>query len=659
MAPRVRYRRSQLEPYFARIRVPVTERPGNVEGLSPEKQLEILTLLHKCHLCNIPFENLSMHYSWHRIIDVDPQHLFNKIILQPGRGGYCMENNSLFYTLLGTLGFDVYMAGARMFQPELGKYNGFNHCVIIVNIGNQPYMVDVGFGANGPLAPLKMDAEANQVLKHVGPMSIRLRYDAIPQGFNRRGKFWIYQHRLNPEADWAPLYCFTDFEFLPEDIRHINLAPSTAPTSVFVQKVVCTRFTTDNDFKIVNGKIEVQTRWDTDDAAMNGALILFGSTLKLRTEGVTVYQTELESETERLKALQKYFLIKLPEQDRNAIRGSATEIHESEILVHWASYFLTRRMTEAPSFEKDSQVTRLDEATFAADLTKAFCVGTVPNGGYVASVFLRVASVYLSQRNQPDPIAASWQFLNATHEGPAILVVEDVKPGRGISVIHVTLYQGGLLSQSPWVSPQSKKRAVAYITSSQLAGEKGITLPTGFDVKDSPPPVDLEQLTKSSDANWERLYLPIMDYVPILNNLEFYAPKDCKFRPATYDFWIRMANVEGFTNASLGYISDAGPPLIVETFRPSGPDSEVPEGGFAFDKMFWYPTVSMSLEVKKALAAEGEEWLRLRVAAKVLKNGRYDAEVIVFDRNGEVVALSNHVALAVDIERNISRKGRL
>ncbi|KAH7161720.1 hypothetical protein EDB81DRAFT_756227 [Dactylonectria macrodidyma] len=326
MAPRLRFRRSQLEPYFARIRVPVMERPGNVEELSPSKQLQILTLLHKCHLCNIPFENLSMHYSWHRIIDVDPQHLYNKIILEPGRGGYGMENNTIFYALLATLGFDVYMAGSRVYQQEVGKYNGFNHCVIIVNIGDQPYMVDVGFGAKGPLGPLKMDAEARQVIKQIGPSSIRLKYDAIPQGYNRRAKYWIYEHQVSPGAEWAPLYCFTDLEFLPEDIKHINMAPSTSPASIFTQKIICHRFTTDNDFKVVHGRIEVQTRWDTDDAIVNGSLIMIGSTLKLRTDGVTVWQMEMETETERLKALQKYFLIKLPEHDRHAIRGSATEI---------------------------------------------------------------------------------------------------------------------------------------------------------------------------------------------------------------------------------------------------------------------------------------------------------------------------------------------
>ncbi|KAK7422500.1 hypothetical protein QQZ08_009490 [Neonectria magnoliae] len=326
MVLRVKYRRSQLEPYFARIRVPVTERPGNVEDLSPDKQLEILKLLHKCHLCNIPFENLTLHYSWHRLINIDPDHLYNKIILQPGRGGYCMENNTLFHTLLVTLGFDVYMAGARVYQQDAGKYGGFSHCVIIVNIGNMTYVVDVGFGANGPITPLRMDPTGNEFFNHLGPMSVRLRYDVIPQGFNRKTKVWIYENRLQPDADWTPLYCFTDMEFLPEDIQNMNLAPSTMPSSIFVQKVLCTRFTTDNDFKVVNGKIEVLTRWDTDDAKVNGSLILVDNKLKLRTEGVVVYEEELHSESERLKALQKYFIIKLPEQDRYAIRGCATEI---------------------------------------------------------------------------------------------------------------------------------------------------------------------------------------------------------------------------------------------------------------------------------------------------------------------------------------------
>ncbi|KAH6886222.1 hypothetical protein B0T10DRAFT_563428 [Thelonectria olida] len=323
---RPKYRRSQIEPYLTRIRVPIHERPDiGVEHLSPRKQLEILTLLTKCHLCNVPFENLSLHYSWHRVIEIDPQVLYSKIIESSGRGGYCMENNTLFNTLLVTLGFDVYMAGSRVYQANHAKYGGFDHCVNIVTIGEEQYLVDVGFGANGPIQPLRMDPYSKEGRRHIGDRQVRLRFDTIPQGVNRRGKYWIYE-TSDTDSEWQPVYCFTDLEFLPEDIRIMNLAPSTLPTSMFRRNVICARFTTINDFKVSYGNLEVLTRWDADDEDINGMLILNGKTLKLRAEGRIVFETEFQNEHDRVKALSKYFDIRLSEADRHAIRGCGTEI---------------------------------------------------------------------------------------------------------------------------------------------------------------------------------------------------------------------------------------------------------------------------------------------------------------------------------------------
>ncbi|KAI5460465.1 arylamine N-acetyltransferase 1 [Mariannaea sp. PMI_226] len=324
---RAKYRHSQIEPYLDHIRVPVNDRPSiGVEHLSPRKQLEILKLLTKCHLCNVPFENLTLHYSWHRVIEVDPQVLYSKIIETPGRGGYCMENNTLFNTLLVTLGFEAYMAGSRVYQANLGKYDGFSHCVNIVTIAEEQYLVDVGFGANGPNQPIKLDPNSRQAHKYMGDMEVRVRFDAIPQATNRRGKYWIYEYRHDIESEWDPLYCFTDFEFLPEDIRILNLAPSVLPTSIFRKNVICTRFTTVNDFKVANGRLEVLTRWDADDEEINGVLILSGRVLKLRTEGKIIFEMEFKNEYERVRALSKYFGIKLSEVERHAIRGCPTEI---------------------------------------------------------------------------------------------------------------------------------------------------------------------------------------------------------------------------------------------------------------------------------------------------------------------------------------------
>ena len=72
---------------------------------------------------------------------------------------------------------------------------------------------------------------------------------------------------------------------------------------------------------------------------------------------------------------------------------------------------------------------------------------------------------------------------------------------------------------------------------------------------------------------------------------------------------------------------------------------------------FWYPTILLNLDVKKALPAEGVEFLFVRVRAKQIKNGRMDLDVTILDESGDLVALSTHVALVLGSERNMKRSG--
>lgn len=66
----------------------------------------------------------------------------------------------------------------------------------------------------------------------------------------------------------------------------------------------------------------------------------------------------------------------------------------------------------------------------------------------------------------------------------------------------------------------------------------------------------------------------------------------------------------------------------------------------------WYPTLSLSLEVKQ----QGPwEWVGLRVEARRLVNGRFDVDVVIVDERGEVVAVSSHCAIVVDIARNSAK----
>ncbi len=112
------YNSLQIVQYFEHIALPNKIRNRIVAAkcaLTPEEQLLFLSNLMKYHLAAIPFENLELHYSPTKIVSLEPQYLFQKIVQRgDGRGGRCMETNCLFGTILRSLGFDVYSSGARV-----------------------------------------------------------------------------------------------------------------------------------------------------------------------------------------------------------------------------------------------------------------------------------------------------------------------------------------------------------------------------------------------------------------------------------------------------------------------------------------------------------------------------------------------------------------
>ena len=65
----------------------------------------------------------------------------------------------------------------------------------------------------------------------------------------------------------------------------------------------------------------------------------------------------------------------------------------------------------------------------------------------------------------------------------------------------------------------------------------------------------------------------------------------------------------------------------------------------------------MSLDVKKRLPDEGVRWLFVLVRTKDVREGRFDALVEVWDEGGELVALSQQLWMAVEVDLE-SLKGR-
>ncbi|KAF3067124.1 hypothetical protein GL218_08903 [Daldinia childiae] len=295
-----------------------------------------------------------------------------------------------------------------------------------------------------------------------------------------------------------------------------------------------------------------------------------------------------------------------------------------------------------PTFLEATAVRAVDSHTYSANFKSEWCVGSVPHGGVVTSIFLRVAATHfrttLAAQNQPHTVSLHIEFLRRTQEGSATLVVRDVKLGRQTSTIHITLSQEG------------REEVVGYLTHSNMATETGLSLKTLWSLYPSSPlrPTSFPALLESGkEVSWvEQTNKPFAKFRKVSNRVRTFLPRNGQVAPGLIDQWIRLESGERFTNESLGFVADHFPSIVDSLWRREERGGRPPA--------FWYPTVVLNLDVKKALPPEGVEWLFSRVRAKCIKNGRMDLEVVIMDETGEVVALSHHVVLMVSAERNMA-----
>jgi arylamine N-acetyltransferase len=109
------YTSDQLARYLKHVDFPSVE--------CPKLSLEWLAELQKRQIAKVPFESLSLHYSKHRLLSLDPEDLYQKVVGR-GRGGYCMENNTFFGAILRSFGYTLFNAGARVSDATGGRPGG-------------------------------------------------------------------------------------------------------------------------------------------------------------------------------------------------------------------------------------------------------------------------------------------------------------------------------------------------------------------------------------------------------------------------------------------------------------------------------------------------------------------------------------------------------
>jgi len=317
------------------------------------------------------------------------------------------------------------------------------------------------------------------------------------------------------------------------------------------------------------------------------------------------------------------------------------------------------------NFAEATAVKQLSSHIYEASFRDDWCIGKVPHGGYVTSIFLQVASAHfkttLKSQNQPHTIALHLDFLRRTEEGPAFFTVRDVKLGRQTSIIHISLAQPTSHDvRPPFTSANSREEVVGYITNSNITTESGITLNTEYKLYPPVLPVNLLKLREDKDEHWARQgSMPFASFRKASQKVQFHFPRKGQPMRSISDEWCCFTNGEKFTNAALGYVADMFP-MPVENFRADKSPYDVSADGSANtvspEAKFWYPTLLLNLDIKKALPEEGVEWIFARVRPKQIKNGRMDLEVIIMDENGELVALSHHVCFVLGAERNTAKR---
>lgn len=260
-----------IKDYFERI---------CYKGSQEKIDLETLTEVFQHHIRAVPFENLSLHCG--ETIPLDLELVYDKIVKR-NRGGWCMENNQLLFWALQTMGYEVGLLGACVYDPDRKAYSqDIGHLLIKVTLEGKTYIVDGGFGLSYQMwQPMELISEKNQPQT---PGIFR---------FTEKGGVWYFHKekrkkvRMDSEnkvlcsdtvknVTCKDIYLFTLQPMTIDDFQPASLQLQTDPSSMFLRKSICSLQTTDG-FLVLLGWVLIETKYNyKDDMDLVVSTVLMG-----------------------------------------------------------------------------------------------------------------------------------------------------------------------------------------------------------------------------------------------------------------------------------------------------------------------------------------------------------------------------------------------
>jgi N-hydroxyarylamine O-acetyltransferase len=201
-----------------------------------------LAALHERHMYTVPLENLDVHRGVPLSLDQD--HILDKIVRRR-RGGLCFELNAAFAWLLRNLGYHVTLLAGDVAKSTDGFGISGGHMLLRVEFGadEPPYLADVGFG-DGFVRPLPHVSGAITE-------EAELRYRAIAADDGA----WLLQRDSTGSDDFETRFRFTTTPRTIGDFEHSCTYHQSSPSSVFTQRLTCTRATPEGRVMLFSNRL--------------------------------------------------------------------------------------------------------------------------------------------------------------------------------------------------------------------------------------------------------------------------------------------------------------------------------------------------------------------------------------------------------------------
>lgn len=254
-------------------------------------------------------------------------------------------------------------------------------------------------------------------------------------------------------------------------------------------------------------------------------------------------------------------------------------------------------------FNQDTGVERIGETRWRASLSENWCVGPVPNGGYVMAIIGKALSEALEH---PHPLSINAFYLAPSQVGECEVQVELLRQGGSTSFAMARLFQNNELKV---------QATAAFVDFESAHGESQILM--------EPP-----QVPAFADC----AELPINDFIAITKHTtQKVIPgqeKSMMGEPqggGEWAGWIDFSDGNPVDVFSLLYFSDAFPPPAFTLYGPTG----------------WVPTLDLSVQLR-GVPAPGP--MKCRFTSKTLSAGTMEEDGAIWDSSGQLVMISRQTA---------------